>query len=905
MSLNRSDIDLAANASIGQNLGTGTGVFKCKDVTGNTMQFRTISVTGGSLSIISGTGDTIIISGASIGGSLPVMSGMTNYLIKATSTGITKSSIYDSGTTRVHLQKDTVFIGDGISVTPVTIKPSTDRKIEVIAGSGVNIGSLTNCLCIGDTPLGLTLCSAAYCDLLVHAGSTGGGAGKKLYLSGGDGSTLGGNVVISGGTGNAPNNAGKIQLPTLLGKTTETCAVYIDSNGFLSKGFVPTGTTISGTQNYIPVFNTAGNNIQNSSLSFISNVLCNNNNLTIETADSSRLYLYSPTVAGNVNIVTLGKPSAPASITCTQVCPTGTATNIDLQIFSKGNGYMYLSSPTMYIGSVGCNGMQFTSTNSTLMLPSKVKVCGYGGVGGDTDGKPVCIIGGTPYTQPGNSGHGGGICLLGADGGGTIAKSGGTISIKAGLGVNGGINGRIQLCGLPSKSTETCVLYVDATGKLSTGTGSTGGGGGGGVSGIGWSNLANGNTIAGCGTLVSGSSTLCNTFYGVSAGKNTGLSGSGNVATGYQALYSNTSGCFNVASGYQALYSNTSSSGNTAIGLKALYSNTIGKDNIAIGRETLYTNSGSENISIGCKSLCSNSGSRNIGIGKNVLNTVNSGSDNIAIGNEALMGGSPNSGGNNIAIGVGALRPNSTGAYNVAIGEWALCRNVGGNFNTAVGPYAMVCSTDGTSNVGIGYGAMRVLSTGAYNVGIGQMALTTISSGGYNIGIGVNALSGNTSGSNNIGIGYVAGCSNKTGTNNVFLGNYAGITETGSNKLHIAGFGSGSLIYGEFNNNYLQVNSALSIPYLPLTFFAGTITWNMYQGVNRYMTATGSFTLDMTNLREGMSGDLRLATTTTTTITLPVGSKLNGSVTALPAGTYHLGFVYAAGFLDFNIGVYY
>src|SRR5205814_9634422 len=49
-----------------------------------------------------------------------------------------------------------------------------------------------------------------------------------------------------------------------------------------------------------------------------------------------------------------------------------------------------------------------------------------------------------------------------------------------------------------------------------------------------------------------------------------------NTASGYGALYSNTTGFANVASGYLALLYNTTGEGNTAVGYNTLGSNTTG-----------------------------------------------------------------------------------------------------------------------------------------------------------------------------------------------------------------------------------------------------------------------------------------------------------------------------------------
>ena len=90
--------------------------------------------------------------------------------------------------------------------------------------------------------------------------------------------------------------------------------------------------------------------------------------------------------------------------------------------------------------------------------------------------------------------------------------------------------------------TGACIFYckntssnlqfktISVSGSLSMITGGTtliisGTGGGG----IGWSNLANGSTVAGCGTVASGSTICNNTFYGVNAGKKI-TTGCSNVA---------------------------------------------------------------------------------------------------------------------------------------------------------------------------------------------------------------------------------------------------------------------------------------------------------------------------------------------------------------------------------------
>lgn len=508
---NRSNIDLLGNATNGVNLGTGQVIFKSKNVSGNTLQFKTVCGAGNVVLI---TGDTTLTFSGKTTGSLPVLTGMTDYVLKVNSTGtdLAKSSILDSGNTNIHICKNNIFIGSGNTVH--TRIDGGIRKLDIVASSGVNIGDYNACLYAGLTNDGLTLGAAAYQDLVIHAGScsVAGYAGKNLRLSGGDSSgAIGGDIILSGGCGTV---TGRIIIPTLPNKTTETCAVYIDSNGKLSKGRICTGSTtiIGGTQNVIPVFNSAGNNIQNSSLSITNNVLANNNALTIQAADN--YYLYLAAKNGSANYLVLGSPTQ-AGVSQSTICPAGTSANINILYQPKGSGGNHLLASYNYIGPSGsaCNGLQVTS--NTLGLPSNAILCGAAGSTISPDGKFVCLTGGDGVVQVGYSGSGGTLYLNGGNANGSSVKSGGSVVIKGGNGINGGANGRIQLCGLPAKTTETCGIYIDANGRLSTGviSGSSGGGGGLSVAITGATNgiTAINNRCVCLGGLITAPITLCST----------------------------------------------------------------------------------------------------------------------------------------------------------------------------------------------------------------------------------------------------------------------------------------------------------------------------------------------------------------------------------------------------------
>src|SRR5208337_2312597 len=140
-----------------------------------------------------------------------------------------------------------------------------------------------------------------------------------------------------------------------------------------------------------------------------------------------------------------------------------------------------------------------------------------------------------------------------------------------------------------------------------------------------------------------------NAFLGFAG--NATMTGGGNTASGYLALYSNTTSSGNTASGTGALYSNTTGYDNTASGIPALYSNTTGSGNTASGINALYSNT--------------------------------TGYGNTASGFYALQANT--TGGYNTASGFYALFSNTTGGNNTAVGEDALSSNTTGNDLTCIG----------------------------------------------------------------------------------------------------------------------------------------------------------------------------------------------------------------------------
>ncbi|HEY3602307.1 MAG TPA: tail fiber domain-containing protein [Chthoniobacterales bacterium] len=193
-----------------------------------------------------------------------------------------------------------------------------------------------------------------------------------------------------------------------------------------------------------------------------------------------------------------------------------------------------------------------------------------------------------------------------------------------------------------------------------------------------------------------------------------------NTALGQDALFnlviSSLGG--NTASGFEALYSDTTGADNTAVGVNSLHSNTTGDSNTAIGMWSLYSNT--------------------------------TGQSNIGIGGFALVGNT--TGYSNVAIGDEALEDNTTAFDNTAIGTAALTFSTTGIRNTAVGGGAVAFNTSGSENTGLGTGALNFNSTGSGNTAVGDSALSANTDGSGNIALG--QLAGSvTTGSNNIDIG--------------------------------------------------------------------------------------------------------------------------------------------------------
>jgi trimeric autotransporter adhesin len=240
---------------------------------------------------------------------------------------------------------------------------------------------------------------------------------------------------------------------------------------------------------------------------------------------------------------------------------------------------------------------------------------------------------------------------------------------------------------------------------------------------------------------------------------------SDNTATGFDALFTNTTGFGNTATGSQALYGNTTGGNNTADGVDALYFNTTGSGNTATGWTALQGNT---------------TANFNTASGYAALSKNTTGEGNTANGALALF--SNTIGINNTASGFNALEFNSTGSANTAMGFNALLFNINGVDNTATGSQALWGNAFGNDNTANGSSALFSNTSGNTNTAIGAGALYTNEIGSNNTAAGVNALYRNT-GDNNIALGVSAGYNLHTGNNNIYIGNAGNRAD--NNKIRI------------------------------------------------------------------------------------------------------------------------
>ncbi len=198
--------------------------------------------------------------------------------------------------------------------------------------------------------------------------------------------------------------------------------------------------------------------------------------------------------------------------------------------------------------------------------------------------------------------------------------------------------------------------------------------------------------------------------------------------------------------------------------------------------------------------------------GQNTNNTFNgynagisntSGDANTFVGSAA--GRQNTEGSKNTFVGRQSGLNNTVGTQNTFVGVGSGAANNAHN-NTFVGHLSGHHTTSGEANTFIGLNAGQKNTEGYENTYLGFQSGFQNLTGYHNVCLGAYAGNKNT-GSKNVYIGRTAGNTNTSGSSNVFIGYAAGYYETGSNKLHIASTANNTLIYGEFDNRKVGINT--------------------------------------------------------------------------------------------------
>jgi len=271
---------------------------------------------------------------------------------------------------------------------------------------------------------------------------------------------------------------------------------------------------------------------------------------------------------------------------------------------------------------------------------------------------------------------------------------------------------------------------------------------------------------------------------------------------------------YNTFIGNQAGQSLQTGAENTFVGSLAGRGNVNGNRGTFVGKSAgQLSNEGFANTFIGWGAGFRSEGALNTFIGSEAGWQAES-SNLTFIGYRA--GNNNTLGTNNTFLGYLSGRDNDLGESNTFVGHISGHTNKTGSFNTLIGDNAGASIDSSDFNTFIGYNSGSKNISGGANTFLGANSGLNNEDGFGNIYIGRQSGLANSEGSNNVFIGSDSGRDNE-GSSNIFIGTDAGFSETGSNRLYIESARSfqpdntSPLIYGEFDNNLVQINGTLNI----------------------------------------------------------------------------------------------
>ena len=400
------------------------------------------------------------------------------------------------------------------------------------------------------------------------------------------------------------------------------------------------------------------------------------------------------------------------------------------------------------------------------------------------------------------------------------------------------------------------------------------------------------------------------------------MTGSDNIAFGYNSLTECTTGNKNISIGYSSMLKSTTGANNVVIGYNAL-SNTANPSNAVIigSNAALLCTSATDIIAIGVNSLNSNSGSRNIAIGNNALQANTTANDNLGIGIQTLR--NTTTGTNNLAIGYQTLFSNVIGTGNMALGYQSLYSNTG-SYNTAIGYQSLYSNVSSTRNIAIGYQTLYNTTTG-YNTAIGSECMVANRTGSNNtavgygvfvssfytnnsVAIGYQCLGDVSSGTGNVGVGYNTCYTGRslTLTNCSFLGSSSDLSSNITTCSQSTAIGYNAKITG---NNQIVMGTSSELMCVPgKTVIGNTVTSSSYtmdicgtaniSGATRLASTlaitgdvsvnTNKFNITAASGNTSIAGTMSVTGATTLASTLDVSGNVNidlGKLYSYPGGT--------------------
>jgi hypothetical protein len=208
-------------------------------------------------------------------------------------------------------------------------------------------------------------------------------------------------------------------------------------------------------------------------------------------------------------------------------------------------------------------------------------------------------------------------------------------------------------------------------------------------------------------------------------------------------------------------------------------------------------------------------------------------------------------------VGIGTSSQTYQEVLSVAGGDGGIVNNLFNFVGHSSGSIAIADAnyrpwTSNGNEIAIGGGQPLLNSEGSYNIAIGSSALQTNVTGVNNIAIGDSSLLSNQAGQYNVSIGSGAGTNVTSGSFNVLIGPSAGVNlTTEENKLYIANNASTPLIYGEFDNGFVGINTTTPIAALDVsgnTRIDGTISATTYYNLPGSSSANCFTTFYVTNI---------------------------------------------------------